>query len=75
MKFNWGFIGKVSSERGYEITQAVKNKIPMDEVTPPLDEAEKEYYKLTEYMILETVGKDGDRKAVTFDFTENNGWD
>lgn len=53
----------------------VKNKIPMDEVTPPLNEAEKEYYKLTEYMILETVGKDGDRKAVTFDFTENNGWD
>ena len=50
MKFNWDLIGRIDeeSDRKYEIVQAVKDSVPMDEINPPLNDAEKEY-KLTSY--------------------------
>ena len=75
MKFNWDLIGRIDdeSDRKYEIVEAVKDSIPMDEINPPLNDAEKEYYKVTEYMVVNAVGENGDRHKITFDFTVNNG--
>ena len=53
MKFNWGLIEKAPEYgRRYEIVQAVKDYVPMDQIDPPLNEAEKEYYRVTEYMLI-----------------------
>ena len=74
MEFNWGLIGKAPEYgRRYEIVQAVKDYVPMDQIDPPLNEAEKEYYRVTEYMLIQTVGENGDRHSIVFDFTVNDG--
>ena len=74
MKFNWGLIEKAPEYgRRYEIVQAVKDYVPMDQIDPPLNEAEKEYYRVTEYMLIQTVGENGDRHSIVFDFTVNDG--
>ncbi len=50
MKFNWDLILEAAEYgRQYEIDQAVKDYIPMDQIDPPLNEAEKEYYRTAEY--------------------------
>ena len=75
MKFNWDLIGRIDeeSDRIYEIVQAVKDSVPMDEINPPLNDAEKEYYRVTEYMVVNAVGENGDRHSISFDFTVNDG--
>ena len=75
MKFNWDLIGRIDeeSDRKYEIVQAVRDSVPMDEINPPLNDAEKEYYRVTEYMVVNAVGENGDRHSINFDFTVNDG--
>ena len=74
MKFNWGLIEKAPEYgRSYEIVLAVKDYVPMDQIDPLLNEAEKEYYRVTEYMLIQTVGENGDRNSIVFDFTVNDG--
>ena len=74
MKFNWDLIGRIDeeSDRKYEIVQAVRDSVPMDEINPPLNDSEKEYYRATEYMVVNAVGENGDRHSISFDFTVND---
>ncbi len=74
MKFNWDLIGRIDeeSDRKYEIVQVVRDSVPMDEINPPLNDAEKEYYRATEYMVVNAVGENGDRYSINFDFTVND---
>ncbi len=74
MKFNWDLILEAAEYgRQYEIDQAVKDYIPMDQIDPPLNEAEKEYYRTAEYMLIQIVGENGDRHSIIIDHTVNDG--
>ena len=74
MEFNWGLIAKAPEyRRKYEIVQTVKDYAPMDQFDPPLNEAEKEYWRVTEYILIQIVGENGDRHSIVLDFAVNDG--